>query len=258
MPSHLLASFGECYKNREEMQESNTNSSTLDNTIVVYKNYGTCNLTTYNHSQSIPQTSWNQSKTSTLSETSDVGLINLEPVSSTPLNSLDAQAIISAAWRNTTKTKYNSTFKRWTNFCSKRSINLLQPNTVNITELLREELKRGLSYNVLVSARSALGHCLPCDVINHSTVSTFLKGVYNLRPPTPKYFAIGNVNTLLSDIQHKDISTFYDITKKLATLFMILAGTRVNTLVHLKVTNMYIRNTEVIFTFNEVIQKALP
>ena len=46
----------------------------------------------------------------------------------------------------------------------------LQPNTVNITEFFTEEFKRGLSYNSLVSARSALGHCLSCDIIHHSTV----------------------------------------------------------------------------------------
>ena len=109
-----------------------------------------------------------------------------------------------------------------------------------------------------LSARSALGHCLPCDIINHSTVSTFLKGVYNLRLPTPKYLAIWNVNTLLSHVQHKYISKFYDITKKLATLFMILAGTRVNTFVHLKVANMYITDTEVTFTFDEYLKHSRP
>ena len=76
------------------------------------------NCITYNHSQSIHQTSWNQRETSTLSETSDVGPINLEPVSSIESISSDVQAIILASWRNTTNTKYNSTFKRWTNFCS--------------------------------------------------------------------------------------------------------------------------------------------
>ena len=73
------------------MQESNSNSSTLDDTIMVYKDHGTYNLTTYNYSQSIPQISWNQSETSTLSKTSDVGLINLEPVSSAVSISSDAQ-----------------------------------------------------------------------------------------------------------------------------------------------------------------------
>ena len=240
------------------MQERNSNSSALGNTIMVYRDHGTCNLTIYNHSQLIPQTSWSQSKTSTLSQTSDVGLINVEPFSSTTSNSSDAQAIISAAWRNTLKTKYNSTFKRWTNFCSKRSINSLQPNIANIIEFLTKEFKSGLSYNSIVSARSALGQCLPCDITNHSTFSTYLKGVYNLRLPTPKYFAIWNVNTLLSHMQHKNISTFYDISRKVVTLFMILAGTRVNTLVHRKVTNMYITDTEVTFAFDDVLKHSRP
>ena len=45
-----------------------------------------------------------------------------------------------------------------------------------------------------------------------------------------------NLRLCLSPIQHKDISTFYDVTTKLGTFFMVLAGTWVNTLVHLKVT----------------------
>ena len=52
------------------------------------------------------------------------------------------------------------------------------------------KFKKGLTYNSLVSARSALSHYLPCDIVNHSTVSTFLKGIYILIPPPPKYLAI--------------------------------------------------------------------
>ena len=118
---------------------------------------------------------------------------------------------------------------------------------------MTEEFKTGLPYNSLVSARSTLGHCLPCNIINHSTaqhspVFTFLKGVYNLRPPTPKYVAIWNVNTLLSHIEHKDISTFYDITKKLATLFD-------SCIIH---SYRYITDTEVSFTFDEVHKHSRP
>ena len=141
------------------MQESNNNTSTLDNAVVLYKDHGTCNLTTYNHSQSISQTSWNQRVTSALSETSNVGPINLEPVSFPTSISSDVQAIISTAWRDTAKTKYNSTFKRWTNFCSKGTINSLQLNTVNIMEILTKEFKRGLSYSSLVVYKlGVLGH----------------------------------------------------------------------------------------------------
>ena len=44
---------------------------------------------------------------------------------------------------------------------SKDEFNSLQTNTVNIIEFLTEEFKRGLSYNSLISVRSALGQCFP-------------------------------------------------------------------------------------------------
>ena len=87
------------------MQKINNNKSTLDNTIMVYKDHGTCNITTYNHPHSIPQTPWNQRETSTLSETSFIGSVNLKPDSSTTSISSDAQAVMSAVWRNNSKTK---------------------------------------------------------------------------------------------------------------------------------------------------------
>ena len=55
-----------------------------------------------------------------------------------------------------------------------------------------------------------------------------------------------------------DIPTFYDITKELPSLFMILAGAQVNTLVHRKVTSMYIRDIEVTLTFDEVLKHSQP
>ena len=109
-----------------------------------------------------------------------------------------------------------------------------------------------------LSVRYALGHCFPYDIINRNALSTFLKRVYNLRPPASKCFAIWDLNTLLSHIQHKDISTFYDITKKLAMLLMIISGTRVNILVHFKVTNMYNTDNEVTFPFDEVLKHFRP
>ena len=48
------------------------------------------------------------------------------------------------------------------------------------------------------------------------------------------------------------------LLKTLVTLFMILAGTPVYTLVHLKVTNIYITDNEVPFTFDEILKHSRP
>ena len=44
-------------------------------------------------------------------------------------------------------------------------------------------------------------------------------------------------------------------SKKIVCL-MLLSGTRVNTLTHLKVTNMYITNTESTFVFDGVLKHS--
>ena len=192
-------------------------SSTLDSPIRVYQNYGTRNLTT-NYSHSMPQTSWNQYETFIPPKTSNDTLTNIELVSFTISISADARTIISAAWRGKTKLKYNSTLKTWTNFCSKEWINLLHPDTEYDTESLTQEFKIGWSCYSLVSIRSVVGHyCLPYDIVNHNIIFTFLKGVNNLRPP--KCFAIWDASILLSQVRNKDISAFYDITKKWLSLY---------------------------------------
>ena len=47
-------------------------------------------------------------------------------------------------------------------------------------------------------------------------------------------------------------------SKKIFCLMMLLLGTRVNTLTHLKVTNMYITDTECTFVFDEVLKHSRP
>ena len=63
--------------------------------------------------------------------------------------------------------------------------------------------------------------------------------------------------TTYSILFHKYIA-FYNITKSLASRFVILTGTRVSTFVHLKVTDMYITDTEVTFTLDEVFKHSRP
>ena len=68
----------------------------------------------------------------------------------------------------------------------------------------------------------------------------FMKGTYNLRPPTQKYYAIWHPNRLLKYIETMDISSPMGISKKTSSLFMLLLGQKVNSLSHLKITNMFL------------------
>ena len=56
------------------------------------------------------------------------------------------------------------------------------------------------------------------------------------------------------------MNTYSDMnkSKKIACLIMLLSGTRVNTLTHLKITNMYTSDTECTFVFDEVLKHSRP
>ena len=47
-------------------------------------------------------------------------------------------------------------------------------------------------------------------------------------------------------------------SKKIVCLMMLLSRAQINTFSHLKVTNMYITNTECTFVFNEVLKHSRP
>ena len=49
-----------------------------------------------------------------------------------------------------------------------------------------------------------------------------------------------------------------DISKKLVCVFMLLSGSRVNSILHLKITNMYLTDTECTFVFDNVLKHSRP
>ena len=79
-----------------------------------------------------------------------------------------------------------------------------------------------------------------------------MKGAFNLRPPKTQYHAIWDVSTLLNYLQKMSTDSDMNKSKKTICLLMLLSGTRLNTLTHLKITNMYLTVTEYTFIFAKV------
>ena len=48
------------------------------------------------------------------------------------------------------------------------------------------------------------------------------------------------------------------VSRKLACLFMLLSGSRVNSIPHLKFTNLYLTDTECTFAFDDVLKHSRP
>ena len=88
------------------------------------------------------------------------------------------------------------------------------------------------------------------------TLKRFLRGTYNLRSTVKKHISTWDVSIVLTFIKNMPCNSPMAISKKLAMLFMILSGSRVNSILNLKITNLYLTNEECSFTFDTVLKHS--
>lgn len=123
----------------------------------------------------------------------------------------------------------------------------------------------GLSYSAINSARSALSAFgLIFDgksIGTHPVTIRFMKGVYNLRPPTPKYVTTWNVSLVLDKLRSLSPVKFIslkNLTLKLAMLLcLVLAGRTQN--IHLSsIKNMIAGKTSYTLQYSENLKQSRP
>jgi hypothetical protein len=96
---------------------------------------------------------------------------------------------------------------------------------------LRMLFQQGLSYSTINTARLALSTiiCLPDGQVfgSHHIVVGFMKGIFELRKPKPKYKSIWDVSVVL-----KYLGTFSlkNLTLKLVMLMLLVTGQRGQTI----------------------------
>ena len=114
----------------------------------------------------------------------------------------DIADVIMQSWRTSTQKQYQVYINQWVQFCLQDP---LCPTVTAVLDFLHSLFKQGLSYSTLNTARSAIsnveiqsnnvhGHT---PVGRHMLVCRYLKGVFNMRKPTPKYSNIWTVDIIL-------------------------------------------------------------
>ena len=100
--------------------------------------------------------------------------------------------IICASWTAGTEKQYKGVWDKWSGWCHKRQIDSLQASVVQVVEFLTDCYHEGKGYSTINTYRSALSTTL-CSMNDdrdslgsHPLIARLLKGVYILRPPTPR------------------------------------------------------------------------
>ena len=111
--------------------------------------------------------------------------------------SKQAVDIICASWTEGNDKQYKGVWDKWSGWCHKRQIDLLQASVVQVVEFLTECYHEGKGYSTINTYRSALSTTL-CSMNDdrdslgsHPLIARLLKGVYILRAPTSRYLLHG-------------------------------------------------------------------
>lgn len=129
-------------------------------------------------------------------------------------------------------------------------------------EYLTELFFAGKSYSVLNTARSALSAILIKDsgltIGNSPLIKRFMKGVFELKPPVPRYKFIWDVNIVLNFLSNyypNENLSLSVITYKCAMLLALSSLQRVQTLAAININDIYFCNKSVLIPIKKKLKQ---
>lgn len=143
--------------------------------------------------------------------------------------SCQARELLSAAWRKNTSDQYASAWRKWTGWCSPRKINPVSASLNDIINFLASEFLQGKQYRTLDVYRSVILMTHPIIdsvwVGEHPMVCQLLKGIFNSRPPQPRYSFTWDVSVVVEYIRGLGLNTSLSLKLLTQKLVMLLAVT---------------------------------
>ena len=182
------------------------------------------------------------SSTSTQASTCRVEIIR-QALSSEGVPSNVSDTILSS-WRQNTNKQFESAWRCWCSWCSKRKTDPVQATVADLLTFLQELMEKGLQYrtlNVYRSAISSAHHFVDGKPIGqHHLVSRFFKGVFNLRPPKPRYNTTWDVSVVLrylNTLPDNRRLSVKQLSLKLAMLIALVTAGRCSSLIALDISS---------------------
>ena len=145
--------------------------------------------------------------------------------------------IIFASWRPSTENHYQSAWHKFNIWCEEQSINSISCPVTEILSFLSDLYYNGMQYRTINLYRSAISitHAPVdgCIIGSHPIISRFIKGIFQLRMPTPKYLVTWDVSVVLGYLQTLSLKNSLSLkqsTSKLAMLMVLISFNRCDSL----------------------------
>jgi site-specific recombinase XerD len=176
-----------------------------------------------------------------------------------------AAEIVVRARRGGTQTAYNVAWNKWLSWCDQGKIDPSQASLGNIADFLSSRFDEGLEYATMNSYRSALSAFHPeiggFPVGKHPTITALLRGMFNERPPKPRYSQTWDVDDVLRYIKAEQQDTnlsLKDLTLKLTMLLALCSASRGSELQRLNPQSMVDMGNQIEFHVEGLTKTSRP
>ena len=175
--------------------------------------------------------------------------------------------ILGASLRDSTKRQYNIYIKKWKRFSEIRKTPWTHTKVGKLLEFFNELYYREkASYSAINTARSAMASFITLDDTNytvgtHPLIGRYLKGVFKLRTPTPRYSRIWDVKVVLNYLRGVSPAsklTLQLLTLKISMLLALTTAQRVQTIQSLHLDKMTFMGDTVEFHVDDLLKQSRP
>lgn len=173
--------------------------------------------------------------------------------------------VLMSSWKPGTRKQYQVYIRKWFQYCNEKQINKVQITLEDVLEYFSTLYQNGLQYSGLNTARGALSSLgITLDGISvgkHPMVIRYMRGIYNLCPPKPRYDRTWDVNKVLNFL--RTLSPVKSISLKLLsmklTMLIALTNAARSQTIHLMDMNFVDKVMgDYVFLLNEHVKQSRP
>ena len=174
-----------------------------------------------------------------------------------------ATDLVLKSWRTKANRSYDSLFGRWNRWCGERGSNPFSGPVSEVANFLASLYQEGYQYNSVNAYRSAISSVHEkvdgVPIGQHPLVTRLIKGIFNVRPPMPRYSSTWDVQVILDYLEscgQSENLTLKLLTLKTTFLFAFTRPSRSADLSQLNMTRMKWFSDGVAFVPNSLAKQS--
>lgn len=134
-----------------------------------------------------------------------------------------------------------------------------------LLEFLTDLFSQGLGYSAVNTARSAISTVMQTktgqSIGSHPTVVRFMKGIYELKTPQPRYKQTWDVSILLDYFKSQEANaklSLPDLSMKVCALMLLASAQRIQTIHLIKRDCVHFTDTDCVIDLTEKVKQSRP